>query len=173
MPKRKISPATRAKRKFRLYYKTHHRHPAVIVEEDGSNAAGYVVTHSAKSGGRRNNRLSTNLRTGDSSEAYLARQRRKGTIGRGWSSFYLQDYSLSETDERLVDEMEKGRALQDNQRPKLMSRPSAKSIPAAKPRNKKKKRALQPLEAAKIDVAPYRDNTCGTKPKGMGRKGDR
>lgn len=107
MPERKKKPSIkRAKRKFRFYYKTQHRHPAVIVEETSTEAFGYAVTHSPKSGNSSNLPLSKNPRKGDSGQSYLNKQRKKGRIGQDWSSFYLEGYELSDRDEAMVDSLE-------------------------------------------------------------------
>lgn len=129
----------RKKRKFRLYYKAHHKNPAVIVEEDGTNAAGYVVTHSKKAGHNTNLPLKTNPQKGDATQSYLSKQRRKGAIGVLWSRFYLEGYELSDSDESVVDGMEKRRALRLRET-QVNVTPSGKTIPGPKPKGKKKRR---------------------------------
>ena len=125
----------KAKRKFRLYFKTPRPHPAVIIIEYEGMAIGYAITHSPKSGNSSNLPLSRNPKTGDLSKAYLHKQRRKGIIGRDWSSYYLEGYELSEKDESLVDSLEQKKARTLVAEDQLYSR-ARNNIPQKKKRHK-------------------------------------
>ena len=126
------------KRRFRLYFKSIHRHPAVIVFEQDGLAIGYAITHSARSGHKANLALTKNPRKTDFAKAYLNKQRKKGIIGRDWSAFYLNGYELSEEDESLVDSLEQKKARTLVAEDQLYSR-AEQNIPQKKKRHKRPK----------------------------------
>ena len=93
-----------------------------------------------------------NPKKGDSLKAYVPRQRRKGTIGRDWSLFYLDDYELSDADEAAIDSLGQNKKARTTVASDPACSRAEENILSISNNGKKKRRALQGFEAEVNDT---------------------